>query len=252
MAIPAASSSCWSVVSNRRFDPVKLAVEGLVIVASILLAFALDAWWEGRQESEIEQEMLTALQSELAGALRILDLQLEVHEIHATNTLDVADALATAGDGATIEVDNRSVMSLVHNPTYDPPFGIASALLASGQTSVLGSADLRAALGRWPAAVADGYEDQTMLLESSINYLAPLLQKSMSDMRTAYLTQLDNESARRFPREPLGTVSEITASPALWNALYERHARTMVAISDLGRTRTQLVELIALVEGELD
>jgi hypothetical protein len=91
-----------------------------------------------------------------------------------------------------------------------------------------------------------------MLLESSSNYLAPLLQKSMSNMRTAYLTQLDNESARTFPREPLGTVSKITASPALWNALYERHARTMVAISDLGRTRQQLVELIALVEGELD
>ena len=256
MAIRTDSSTCLNAgaqaVTDRRLDPARLFVEGLVIVVSILLAFALDAWWDGRQEAEIEKEMLTALESELAGALRILDLQIDVHEIHAENVLTVADALAAAGDGATIEVDDQAIMSLTHNPTYDPPFGIASALLASGQTSVLTNADLRAALGRWPAAVADGYEDQAMLVESSTSYLAPLLQQSIADMRSPYMAQMSNESSRTFPREPLGTASGVTASPALWNALYERHARSRVAISDLGRTRVQLIELIGLVEGELD
>ena len=40
---------------NRRTS---LALEGMVIVVSILLAFALDAWWEDAQlEREVYQEL---------------------------------------------------------------------------------------------------------------------------------------------------------------------------------------------------
>ena len=42
----------------------RLAVEAFVIVASILLAFAIDAWWTRYQESIEEQELLTGLRAE--------------------------------------------------------------------------------------------------------------------------------------------------------------------------------------------
>ena len=41
--------------------------EALVITAGILLAFALDAWWDQRQERANEQELLTALSAEFVG-----------------------------------------------------------------------------------------------------------------------------------------------------------------------------------------
>ena len=51
----------------------RVFVEGVVIVGSILLAFGIDAWWEGRQERAEEQQLLTNLQQELRGraAVRI-------------------------------------------------------------------------------------------------------------------------------------------------------------------------------------
>jgi hypothetical protein len=65
-------------MSNEKLDTRRLAVEGLVIVASILMAFALQAWWDDRQDAETEYEILVALQSELNGALEMLDSQLSL------------------------------------------------------------------------------------------------------------------------------------------------------------------------------
>jgi len=43
----------------------RLLVEGLVIVASILLAFAIDAWWENRLEQQAEKHQLLSILAEL-------------------------------------------------------------------------------------------------------------------------------------------------------------------------------------------
>ncbi len=237
-------------MSDKQIDLTKLAVEGVVIVASILLAFALQAWWDDRQEEEIEQEMLAALQTELDGALEMLDSQVEAHVAHGEATIMLADRLVAAGEGEAVTVDEQVIVHLLNNPTFDPPSGIANALLASGQTSVLANADLRAALGRWPAAIADGYEDQIMLLETGSRHLAPLLQRSILNMGGAYAANAEQESGRQFSSELTGRDAEITASAELWNALYERHARTKIAMADLARTREQLIELIDLVAAE--
>ena len=43
----------------------RIAVEGIAIVASILLAFAIDAWWNDRQQDESEQVVLQTLLDDL-------------------------------------------------------------------------------------------------------------------------------------------------------------------------------------------
>ena len=43
----------------------RLLVEGVVIVASILLAFAIDAWWDKRQELQDEERQLLSIVAEL-------------------------------------------------------------------------------------------------------------------------------------------------------------------------------------------
>jgi len=50
----------------------RLGAEGAVIVFSILLAFAIQAWWEGSQERKQEIRHLAALRSELEVGLEII------------------------------------------------------------------------------------------------------------------------------------------------------------------------------------
>ena len=43
----------------------RIAVEGIAIVASILFAFAIDAWWNDRQQDESEEIVLQTLLDDL-------------------------------------------------------------------------------------------------------------------------------------------------------------------------------------------
>ena len=238
--------------SDNPINWLKLSVEGAVIVASILLAFSLQAWWDDRKDAETEHGMLVALQSELQGAMIMLDGQNYLLGLQEIACLDLADSMRKAGAGAAVMVNNHDVATMFNYPTYDPPFGIAGALLNSGQTSILSNAELRAALGRWPAAIADAVEDQLLLERIGTERIAPLLQRSMVSMQPVHASNIEEQLARDSSFAVLEGSSEIVASQELWNVLYQRNARTRVAIGDLGRTRAQLIELIELVEKELD
>ena len=46
---------------DHKSSPGWLALQATAIVGSILLAFAIDAWWDNRQERELEQAVLVSL-----------------------------------------------------------------------------------------------------------------------------------------------------------------------------------------------
>jgi hypothetical protein len=238
--------------SDKAIDWLKLSVEGAVIVASILLAFALQAWWDDRRDTITEQEMLVALQSELQGALDMLDNQLSLMELQATSSMGLADTMREAGEGEMATVNSHDVATMFNYATYDPPFGIAGALLDSGQASILSNAELRAALGRWPAAIADAVEDQILLERMGMERIGPLVQRSIINMKPVYTSNIEEQLNRDSSFAILDSESEIVASRELWNVLYQRHTRTLVAMGDLGRARQQLLQLIDLVDGELE
>jgi len=72
--------------SGQRIEWSRLLIEGGVIVASILLAFAIDAWWENRQERRAEGNQLLSIASELESNAKQIREKLDV--------LEVADAAA--------------------------------------------------------------------------------------------------------------------------------------------------------------
>lgn len=61
----------------------KLALEGVVIVSSILLAFSIDAWWDGRKEFAEQQVVLNDLRIELEYNINSIEaIWLERHLIN--------------------------------------------------------------------------------------------------------------------------------------------------------------------------
>jgi hypothetical protein len=51
--------------TDRKIPWPRMAVEGVAIVASILMAFAIDAWWDDRQQDASEQIVLKTLLDDL-------------------------------------------------------------------------------------------------------------------------------------------------------------------------------------------
>ena len=65
---------------NRQVPWLRVFVEGVVIVASILLAFGIEAWWDGVQERAEEQLTLRALRVEFLEAKAELEYRLNFHQ----------------------------------------------------------------------------------------------------------------------------------------------------------------------------
>ena len=62
---------------SRRIPWLRVSGEALVIVASILLAFGLQAWWEGRTDRQTERTVLNELHTSLSADLELLELRLD-------------------------------------------------------------------------------------------------------------------------------------------------------------------------------
>ncbi len=66
--------------SNRKIPWPRIFVEGVVIVGSILLAFGIQAWWDGRQEAERLQQTLISLEAAFVENVEGIDEQLAVSD----------------------------------------------------------------------------------------------------------------------------------------------------------------------------
>jgi hypothetical protein len=113
---------------------VRILVEAVVIVVSILLAFALDAWWDAKKEQDDLTEMLVLLDSELRRNSELLRASIEAHRA-------IESGLAETRASGT----HRGAASpLITAEVFDPVTGALDALMASGYLRQIEDLGLRA------------------------------------------------------------------------------------------------------------
>ena len=151
-------------------------LEGFVIVASILTAFALEAWWDERGEARTRDAIVAGLASDFEAAEADLNRVTEIHE----RALEAGARLIALADAGTVDADQAAIVdtllsAVLWTPTFDPPVGTLDALLASGSLDVLENPDLAAELTRWSALVDELREDEvgtlTIAPRDAIPYL---------------------------------------------------------------------------------
>jgi len=140
---------------NRQVPWLRVFVEGVVIVASILLAFGIEAWWGGQQQAEDRSELLSTMlesvqlnrasledniqRSEAAQALTRRFLEMEDPELAAVST-DTA----------------RSLLNSLNQPvTAQASRGPLSRLLDSGRLSLISEPSVIASLDHWLVQITE-------------------------------------------------------------------------------------------------
>lgn len=94
---------------DRKIPWPRIVVEGVVIVASILLAFAIDAWWGDRQRQEAEQVVLQALLDDL----RIKQALLSDMNGFSKAIVESAETLLRIAGGAKEEPNDETIDRLI-------------------------------------------------------------------------------------------------------------------------------------------
>lgn len=154
--------------------------EGLVIVASILVAFALDASWANYQESKVEQKILRELRAELESAKVRIEFSITELEGVIEASSDIVNAL---GKDTSILSPN-SAKNLVNRVlainTLEVPTGVLDSIVASGQVRLISNSELREALAEWPALISDVRENHEWHRVETDEYLIPYLARYLS------------------------------------------------------------------------
>jgi len=148
---------------TRQIPWLRVFVEGVVIVGSILLAFGLQAWWEGRGEAETQRTVLSALRSDFDSVA--VDLE-RVRSSHQRFQAAAERLIEMARAGAIPQTSAQEVDSLLTQvfemQTFDPSTGALEALINSGDLGVVGDATLTGELTAWPALIVDLREQEEL------------------------------------------------------------------------------------------
>lgn len=206
-------------------------VEVFLIVASILLAFAIDAAWDRRRESIETRELLTGLDGEFrfqrSELVRFRDRWAGVRSsterlLELTGSTDLPPAL----------VFDSLMLDVLNPATFDPRTGTLQAATGSGQLGLIGSRELRDKLAAWDGVVAEVRDNEVAMREFLLSTLVPYLAEAGAPLERSWSllanVGLEGETygARAWPGEML---SDAEASDVYRRLLADRTFRTLVA-----------------------
>ena len=218
----------------------RLAVEGLVIVGSILLAFSVDAWWDRQGDREDQLEVLRAVESEfqtyetvLVGAVERLTVIVEASE-------GLIDALRSVPEGGLVAVPESQVVAVLEWPTLRIPS--ATVELAGVVDPELGSL-----IRQWQAEVRTTVDRFDAAREMVFLQIRPELAPDLD------LARLDRQAADLHLRgiEPAGGTIQIRRTSSLMNALSGRASLLYGALLGTTRLSDWITEIDARLMEEL-
>jgi len=142
-------------------------IEGVVIVISILLAFAIDAWWDERQETVQTERMLAGLEEDCRGNLAQAREVIELHE----GRRELVSRLMGMDDARLRSIGPDSLgiyyASLYDPRSFDPATATIDALVGSGDLDLVEDEELRLLLSRFLNVVRDSEEEKEWMQATS-------------------------------------------------------------------------------------
>jgi hypothetical protein len=175
----------------------KYILESIVIVASILMAFAIEAWWDYRQNIEEEREVLAFIVDETSAYINEIEDRLESLQEDQNNFFEFynkphQDLISVVGSDAS-----KYFTSFYRPSTYDLSQSTIIGIVSSGRINVIRNPKVRESLEDL-GFQASRLQRRNVIMQSmeATSVLALGKHKSYRDwninteMRTASLTNL--------------------------------------------------------------
>lgn len=237
----------------------RVLTEGGVIVASILLAFAIDAWWGQRVAAKQTRQALLAMQAELVENKAYFNEAIGVWQLSE----DAGFALLerTGPDASVEDPSEVSVLigDLFLRPDIEPPaMGAALSLVSEGTLSRVRNRELRQSLSMWPSYIEKQTENMNDIGAGGLLFFQRMLlyvptldfdrvngMASMPEAREAFASRAT--TASRFSSDWSGLLSDRQFESGVTQ-------RTMGAVTGgllASRSVERIEELLALIDQEL-
>lgn len=223
-----------------------VALEMTLIIGSILLAFAIDAAWDGREERQREHELLQALQFDFESNRTLLDEAVGMHEDHRAAALAFLERAAPGGVVRAGAIDDADLIGLVSWHTYDPALGSLNSAIASGQLVLIRDDALRNALAGWVDSVEDLNELEIVDRGHALRF-ADVAFEFVPFRSAVYRLGGGFDRPSTAEADYRGLLRSLLAE----NIATNRVAEIGFILEDLERVRRQLDEILSLIDTRL-
>ncbi len=218
----------------------RFLAEGVVIVGSILLAFAIQAWWDSKGEANQSSALIAALSEDFKAA----DLRLtEVLAAHERAYLS-AERLLSYAEAGGVPADDRAKVDSVFSrlfysmDKFNPPMGTVETILSSGRLDLFDDAELVRELTRWTSAIDDYKEWEAAGSDHFYSVLYPYLaaKVNLKDLDMAVPWEVP------WPHEPT-SAADLISDGEFRSVLYMHY----VIFHNIREATPQLEEAIARI-----
>jgi hypothetical protein len=216
----------------------RLMAEALTITASILLALAVNAWWDGRKDRAEEHRALLRARDEFAVNTRLLEesRQARIRILAAADTF-MKIAIEPATSGARVRVPGLVLGQVLSWHTFDPLNGNITSLIASGTLRLIRSDSLRILIASWPDLARDLNEDEDIDRAVVQEQLLPAMFGGIAPA-PAY------ERGHRPD-------TELVVSWSAYNLVNRRRISCLEIIDDMNAAEAHIARIRSLIETEL-
>ena len=214
------------------------AAEGMVIVVSILAAFALDAWWDARSLNLAEAETIESL----IGDFESYSVVLEGYERGFTDRAAAARLiLAEAAPGAG-PPDRESEAAIGRIAFVDPIVlrgGILETVLRTDGISVFSSSELRKELSTWLDLTGQVEVMNEFTWDEALRYVDFL--RARVPIQSLRESPLPGTSASNFEPDYRGLMSDLEFSNLVHQQYYAT-ALSLTLVRELRRAADQVIQ----------
>jgi hypothetical protein len=158
----------------------RIFAEGVAIVVSILLAFAIDAWWDEARERSRERTVLTGLRSEFDANRARLAGNVSEHEATHKAALSLIDLSDSGGAVPPDSMDYLLRRVFIDAYSYNPSGGVLDGLIASGELGLVRDPELRGLLASWPGQLDENAEDEAWVFKDVQDVYTPYLNRVLT------------------------------------------------------------------------
>ena len=205
----------------------------VLIVTSILIAFALDASWDAWRRTSDARLNRRALREEFATNRNTVDRAIQRHTNIQSRLETLLGTLASTKHGGFVNVPDSLLSAIFEWRTQDWVTGTLQSFIESDGLHQVSDPEVRAGIAGWPARLADVNEDQELVRD----YVNNVLLASMAQrFPIAHLVE-------PWPKNLTGT-TQIRLDSELHALIAARTAHQTLVVRSLTTFRAQMDSVI--------
>jgi len=247
------------MIQTQKIAWPRILAEGAAILASILLAFWIDAWWQGREENELGQRYLVGLREDFTQ----VESELGEHINFVARVMRSAEKVLTMASGPESELLSDSFSRAVGDtfsistpnlatPTYHD-------MINSGNLRLVRDSALRMQMAELMSLLQEIDEQEDVINETYWLHHAPFMDKYFVVSEFGWFDEPTSEAAKeRFrimgtaPQAPFDLDVSAVRTREFWNLIYDWTTIYGDQLNPTVEAKSLCRELLAMLDEEID